>query len=229
MRNQNAAQAVGTGAIDHSRARVSADTSKDLWWYFNDADADRLISFALFALPSWRLSALERDDGEIFAQSTRRRRIRAALESISEMHANVLAWAFTRRVYPPMLLSAVVEYPGVAVRTHAARYALASAERELRVDPDRIVVDPDGVTSYGSPFEVVTGNYRTLSPSALLRRSEVDGSIRYSKETGPEKMGGMLAFLSELGHRSATLETVRSEARKRIEAASTAYEAARCG
>ncbi|GAC1587145.1 MAG: hypothetical protein NVS3B20_15830 [Polyangiales bacterium] len=86
----------------------------------------------------------------LFRKVAEHRRVHHALQRILLMHAHVLAAGFEQRVYSAPLLSAFGQWVGVAMRSKTARSALRAEETETRVDP-----------SYGTEFQVVTGNHES--------------------------------------------------------------------
>lgn len=141
----------------------------ELGWFFRDSDFDSQIALTLAAM-SWsgdlELVPADRFDPVVIA---RHRRIRGVLLGLEGQHADVLGWMFEQRAWHPRILS-TWSWPGVAVRTLAARYALALAE----LDAQGL---PSGDHRGGMEGFLVGLSHRPKSPTIEAIRSETSRRV----------------------------------------------------
>jgi hypothetical protein len=92
-----------------------------LRWFFNDSSAECEIPFMLAALDIVD-DAIPPEPFEVGA-ITKTRAMRSVLLGVESPHADVLQWMTEQRQWPARILTHF-SWPGVAVRTEAARKAL---------------------------------------------------------------------------------------------------------
>lgn len=144
-------------------------TLAELGWYFRDSSLACEAAVLLGSLP-WSAD-LERLDAHVFEPDaiTRVSTIRRRLASLPEPHADVLAAMFEERQWPPRITS-LFSWPGVAVRTVAAQFALALEGQETR-------------TVGGEDVRIPTGDlHRWRRPKA-----SPDGMLAYLSGLTPQK------------------------------------------
>lgn len=155
---------------------MSDATIAELAWYFRDSELACEAALWLGSLP-WSAD-LERLDAHVFEVDAieKASRIRRRLASLPEPHADVLAAMFEERDWPPRVTS-LFSWPGVAVRTLAARWALALEGQETRTIDDEDVRVPTGdVHRWRRPKASPDGMMAYLS--GLTDRRAVVGAIR---------------------------------------------------
>lgn len=186
--------------------------------YFRDSSLMCELTITLAGLP-WTAD-MERIDAALFdgEEVARHRSIRRRLASLDQPHADVLAAMFTERVWPARVTS-LFTWPGVAVHTVAAQWALAVAGQETfsvsrrnrpsRREPGvmRSKRRPEGRIRCESTITVPTGDFhRGQRP-----RTEAQA---------------IMAYLCGLTARQQVTQAIRDEMHERVSRALAAYEAA---
>lgn len=218
-----------------------------LSWYFRDSAGDAEVAFLLGAMAVVH-EDIPSDAYDVDA-ITRHRETRNILLSLDQPHADVLAWMFEERDYPARVAS-LFAWPGVAVRTFAAQWALACAGSEPRVMTTDGQVDVGDAWPGRGPLGFVpvykdgqpTGHEVQADPVAQSPRrtgklervasGDFHRWLRPRPKDVPENERAhgeaMLAFLSGFKDREDPIvKAIADETKRRVYAAMDAYEAAR--
>lgn len=188
-----------------------------LQWFFRDSSADAQVPFLLAALGlTGHLLEIPKEAFDT-AAIAKHRETRNRLLSMSQPHADVLAWMFEDRDWHPRIRT-LFSWPGVAIRTATAQWALASDGRETVL-----------VTSK-SPKRRKPG----LRPANAFMRHRgqwAPPDRHLATDTRPTgnhgSRGGVVGYLIGLDPKSDVVRAVREETSRRVSAALRAYEGAR--
>lgn len=191
---------------------MSDQTIAELQWFFRDASADAEVPFLLAAID------IVREDVPRGAYDvrpiTKMRTVRNALLALSQDHADVLSWAFEVRDHHPRIRS-LFSWPGIAVRTAAARRYLAEDETEIVMQTADVPLCRWPLTE-GNEMGAWADMQRTFdySPAEIVTGDHDSGA-------------GMVGFLLELKAASPKVRAIRDEVSRRFAGALAAYQEVR--
>jgi hypothetical protein len=192
--------------------------SSELQHFFRDASYDAEIAFLLGALS---LVDEAIPDGAFETRHiAKMREVRETLLALDQPHADVLSWVFEVRAHNDVLRSHF-SWPGVAIRTAAAQFALACEGAQARV-VDSASPLPAWATYCGPPgawsTPERTGRLTSLPTGDFHHRR---GEVPYRK---PKGVDGIVAYLVGLKANGEAKKAIEDETARRVEAAFRAYE-----